>query len=151
MRKYTTLLLLTLTMLSALAQRPPSSRKGFDVNKFKEEKATYIKTEVGLTEEEAHRFIPLMNELMDKKFELNRSTRISTKHIELSNPNADSDYNKLIEANFDMRGKELQLEKEYYAKFKTILSSEKIYRYQRAESKFMRRMVGGKRDHIHKK
>lgn len=126
---------------SLYSQEKQGKQRHFDVDKFKKEKAEFIKNEVGLTEAEAKAFIPLMNELMDKKFELNRANRKKARELRSKKEKITSDYDFLIEANFDNRAKELQLDKEYYQKFKKIISSEKIYKYQKAESKFMRRMV----------
>lgn len=42
--------------------------------------------------------------------------------------------------------KEAALEKEYYEKFKKILSPEKLYKYRRAEYKFARSFMKGPDD-----
>jgi len=39
--------------------------------------------------------------------------------------------------------RQAQLEKEYYEKFKKILSPKKLYRYKRAEGKFAREFMRG--------
>lgn len=110
----------------------------FDVDEFKKKKAEYIIKEVGLTEAEAKAFIPLSNELLDKRFELNHNVRSVNRQIRGKDRKTDADYTRMIESSFDLRAKELELEKEYYLKFKKVLSPEKLYKYQRAESKFMK-------------
>lgn len=133
------LFLFTLMPLSA---QQGNSKKQFDIEKFKKEKAEFLSKEIGLTDMEAKAFIPLVNELIDKKFQLNKSIRGETKSLRSKKERTDADYKKMIEASYDLRTKELELDKEYYIKFQKVLPAEKIYKYQRAETKFMRNMVG---------
>lgn len=55
----------------------------------------------------------------------------------MKNP-TDADYAKAVNSNLDTKIQEAQLEKEYYEKFRKILSPEKLYKYQMAESQFAR-------------
>lgn len=129
-----------MSFLFALTLFPLSAQqhRHFDVDEFKKKKAEYIIKEVGLTEAEAKAFIPLCNELLDKRFELNHNVRSKNRQIREKKERTDADYTQMIESSFDLRAKELELEKEYYQKFRKVLSAEKIYKYQRAESKFMK-------------
>jgi len=131
---------LFLSFMFMLAVNPlfAQQHKHFDVDDFKKKKAEYIVKEVGLTDTEAKAFIPLSNELLDKRFELNHNIRSKNRQIREKDKKSDSDYTHMIETSFDLREKELELEKEYYQKFKKVLSPEKIYKYQKAESKFMK-------------
>ncbi|HCO68152.1 MAG TPA: hypothetical protein DIT04_10425 [Dysgonomonas sp.] len=125
------MLVCTVTFVSA-------QNRHFDVDDFKKKKAEYIIKEVGLTDAEAKAFIPLSNELLDKRFEINHNIRSKNREIREKQTRTDADYTHMIESSFDLREKELQLEKEYYQKFRKVLSPEKIYKFQRAESKFMK-------------
>jgi len=140
-RFFTVFLSFILLGVASVYSQQQGKQTHFDIEKFKKDKAEFIKNEAGLTDTEAKAFLPLMNELMDKKFELNRSRRIKARELRDKKEKIDSDYDLLIEKGFDVRAKEIQLDKEYYLKFKKILSSEKIYKCQRAESKFVRRVV----------
>ncbi len=53
----------------------------------------------------------------------------------------DEQRQKLIDCNNEARIKEAKLEKEYYEKFKKILSVEKLHKYQEADAKFMRKFM----------
>ncbi|MEG1749355.1 MAG: hypothetical protein RRZ65_07130 [Tannerellaceae bacterium] len=55
----------------------------------------------------------------------------------------DAEYLKAIDACLEVRINEAQLEKEYYEKFKKILSPEKLYKYRRADYKFAREFMRG--------
>lgn len=148
--RYTLIVVLFLMGLLPLSAQQ-EKKSSFDVEKFKHRKAEFIKKEMGLTDSEAKAFIPLMTELLDKKVQLHRSIRNEIRSIRTKEDKSDADYNTLIDANLEIRTKELQLDKEYFVKFKKVLSPEKIYKYQRAESKFMREVVNdrGKR-HNHR-
>jgi len=130
------------TLMPLSAQQGENNRKKFDIEKFKKEKAEFLSKEIGLTDMEAKAFIPLVNELVDKKFQLNKSIRGEIKPLRSKKGKTEADYKKLIEASYELRIKELELDKEYYIKFQKVLSAEKIYKYQKAETKFMRNMVG---------
>ncbi len=59
---------------------------------------------------------------------------------------AESDYSKVNDECLGVKLKEAALEKEYYEKFKKILSPEKLYIYRRAEYKFARSFMKGPDD-----
>jgi len=132
--------LLTFGLLCGYAQEP----KKFDVKEFKQEKREFIIKEVGLSNEEAARFFPLSEELMDKKYELNRAIRIEGRALKAKQNATAAEYDVLMNKILDMHIREAELEKEYYSKFKEVLSPEKLYKYHRAEKKFMQTTVQNK-------
>lgn len=144
--------LFTLTIYNVNAQE---KKKSFDLEAFRKERADFLIKEMGLTDDEAKAFVPLCNELMAKKFALNKEVRKQGRMLSQKGNNATSaDYESLSQLMIENKLKEAQLDKEYYQKFKTILSSEKIYKFQLAETKFMKRTVRTsdvKRDHSHGK
>ncbi|WP_165020557.1 MULTISPECIES: hypothetical protein [unclassified Dysgonomonas] len=142
-----------LSLTSINAQRT-GEKKEFDVTKFKEQKAEFLKKELNLTDAEMKGFIPLVNEFMDKKFEINKTTRDESRQLRRATNKTEADYKKAIENYLDTREKEVILEKEYYQKFKAVLPAEKLFKYQRAEQKFMQRALEdfrGKREGTGKK
>ena len=50
-------------------------------------------------------------------------------------------YKDVLDICLESRIKEAEIEKEYYTKFQTILSPQKIYKYRCAEMKFARLFV----------
>ena len=120
---------------SAHAQSGKQHRN-FDREAFFAKKNAFITAEMGLTPEEAASFIPLCNELQEKMFEAGRECRKLSKDLKHNENATDADYLKV-----NMR--QAQLEKEYYEKFKKILSPKKLYRYKRAEGKFAREFMRG--------
>lgn len=115
--------------------------KSFNVEQFKKDKTDFIVQEVGLTPEEAAVFMPLMNELLDKRFQLNRRVRIESRKLrEIKNPTA-ADYDRLMNLSLHTAIAEAALNQEYYQKFKAVISPDKIFKSQKAEEKFMKQTV----------
>ena len=79
-------------------------------------------------------------------FELGRECSKLTKDLKHNNPPTESDYSKVNDECLGVKMKEAALEKEYYEKFKKILSPEKLYKYRRAEYKFARNFMIGPDD-----
>lgn len=122
--------------LSAAAQQR------FSKEEFKQKRAAFLKQELDLTPAEAARFIPLSEELMEKKFELNRDAREKARAIRNRSNVSDTEYEQVVDAWINTRVKEALLEKEYYQKFKRVLPMHKVRKYQEVDMKFMRAMMG---------
>lgn len=129
------ILVLLLNFGSLYAQRQSGS---LDLNQFKEDREQFFIKEIGLTETEAKIFIPLSNDLLKKKYELNRKAKQELNTILNKQKLTDQDYLDIIDKNLEIKKKEAELEEVYYQKFKKILPPEKLYKYQKAELKFMR-------------
>lgn len=123
------------------SQSSRSQGKSFDIEAFKKKKADFIIETVKLTDAEAKAFIPLTNELMDKRFELNRPIRKETREFRNKENASEAEYSRLLDATSAAKIKEAQLEQEYLQKFKKVLSAEKIYKYKLAEEEYMKKMV----------
>ncbi|MDR1407405.1 MAG: hypothetical protein LBJ23_05085 [Tannerella sp.] len=122
------------------------SRQKFDRQEFMTKRNAYITAEAKLTAEEAVEFIPLENQMKDKLFEIGHECRKQNRELRSKKSPSDEMYLKLVDCNIETRLKEAQLEKEYYDRFKKILSPEKLYNYQQAEFKFMREFMGDQGD-----
>jgi len=109
---------------SAHAQSGKQHRN-FDREAFLAKKNAFITAEMGLTPEEAASFIPLCNELQEKMFEAGRECRKLSKDLKHNESATDADYLKVIDECVSVNMKQAQLEKEYYEKFKKILSPKK--------------------------
>ena len=116
---------------SAHAQSGKQHRN-FDREAFFAKKNAFITAEMGLTPEEA-----------EKMFEAGRECRKLSKDLKHNENATDADYLKVIDECVSVNMRQAQLEKEYYEKFKKILSPKKLYRYKRAEGKFAREFMRG--------
>lgn len=117
--------------------------RNFDREAFLAKRGAFITAEMGLTPEEAASFIPLSNELQEKMFEAGRECRKLSEDLKHNKNATDADYLKVIDECVSVNMKQAQLEKEYYEKFKEILSPKKLYRYKHAEGKFAREFIKG--------
>ena len=114
-------------------------------NDFWEKRNTFIKAEVGLTDDEASKFISLENEFKQKIFEVGRECRSMARESQNKQKMTDAEYSKLTDCYLDTRIKEAQLEKEYFDRFKRILKPEKLFKYQEADAKFQRELINMRR------
>ena len=131
-------------VFDGVAQRPQFNRQESE-NAFWERRNTFIKAEIGLTAEEASKFIPLENEFKQKMLEVGRECRSLTRESQNRQTMTDAERLKLIDCYLDSRIKEAQLEKVYYEQFKKVMSPEKLYKYHDADAKFARELINMQR------
>ena len=131
-------------IVAASAQGQQTNRQILG-NDFWERRNDFIKKEVGLTADEASKFIPLETEFRNKIVEVGRECRSLARESQNRRKMSDGEYSKLVDCQIETRIKEAQLEKEYYEKFKKILSPEKLYKYQQADISFSRELVNNMR------
>lgn len=117
------------------------AQQRFSKEQFKQKRAAFLKSELDLTPTEAAQFIPLSEELMEKKYELNRFAREKARAIRNRNNVSDAEYEVVIDTWINNRVKEALLEKEYYRKFKRVLPMYKLRKYQEVDMKFMRSVM----------
>ncbi|MDR2388857.1 MAG: hypothetical protein LBD89_03605 [Tannerellaceae bacterium] len=141
--------LLMLSPLSVYGQ--DKAGRHFNRESFLIKRRVFITTELALTPQEADLFIPLLDELQQKKYEAGHKCREFSKEIkQKKNPN-NVDYLNTIDECLEVGIKEAELEKEYYGKFKKILSPDKLYKYKEVEYKFAREFVknsGGRQEEL---
>jgi hypothetical protein len=126
------LLLFSSTLIFAQENRHPNFEKRLD--EIKAKKVAFITEKVGLTPEEAQAFWPIYNEKQQKKMDLNKESFKDRKDKKDKKENVD--FQKLNEEKIDADIKSASLEKEYYAKYKKVISDEKIFKLYRAEKEF---------------
>jgi hypothetical protein len=129
---------LVLLSLQSFAQEKDrkDSRPPFDKEEFVTKRNAYLIEKIGLTEEEVATFIPLENELMNKKFEVGRECHKLERELRKKENKADAEFDKLLKCREEVKEKRDKLDKEYLDKFKKLLSAEKIIKYQSADRAF---------------
>ena len=110
-------------------------------DKIDQLRVAFINSKVNLSNQETQQFWPLYNELNDKLDLLKKTYRINF----IKNFNAESLTDKeaeaLIIAEFILKQKELDLNKEYYEKYKKILLIKKIALIKMAENDFKKELI----------
>jgi hypothetical protein len=110
-------------------------------DKIDQLRVAFINSKVGLSNQETQQFWPLYNELNDKLDNLKKTYRINF----IKNFNAeiisDKEAEALLTAEFILKQKELDLNKEYYEKYKKILPIKKIALIKMAENDFKKELI----------
>lgn len=142
------LLFLCVSFISINAQE--RSGGNFNIEKFRKSRADFFVKELELTPAQAKLFLPLLDELMEKKFLLNRDVRKNHRALNQKSSKTDSDYYKSIDMALDARVKEAEIQKEYIQKMKAVLPAEKLYKYHHVEMKFMEQALRQNREQVRK-
>jgi len=143
MKRYTLLLVLCLTLTGLYAQPPCNNdarRQRWEEMKAK--RAAFYTERIGLTAEEAQLFWPVYNELQAKKEKLHQSMTAQFRNAKRdANGRKIINYSKATDDMINLRVQETTLEKIYHAKFKRILSPEKLFRYYGAEREWANKLL----------
>lgn len=145
MHKIFIITFVTFTFLfsGVLSAHEKQQGRQFDKKAFFEKRNAFLVTEIGLTSEEAAKFIPIYNEFQGKKFEAGQRCRELSREIRKSKQATSEEYSRAVDECVDVKLKEAKIEKEYYDKFKKILSPEKLYKLTSAEYRFAREFMKG--------
>ncbi len=92
----------------------------------------FITQHVNLTPEESQQFWPIYNEYTDKMQQIRNSNKGEKSFDDMS----DADTEKMIMSQFDRESRVMDLRKEYYQKFKKVISVKKIAKLYKAEQEF---------------
>ena len=147
MKKLITFIAITIAAKSFAQQppqppTPPSPPDGPKKEKMESMRIAFITQKVDLTPDEAQKFWPVYNEFQKKREDLHKKKREEHKNMK---ENIDSVSDKQIETMVDgemsFRQKNLDLEKEYHGKFKSILPIKKVAKLYHAEDMFARHLL----------
>ncbi|GAB3532684.1 hypothetical protein GCM10027443_16850 [Pontibacter brevis] len=102
-------------------------------------KIAFLTDKMGLTTEQSQKFWPLYNEYEAKRRQLMKSYRHGYRHnVEaLSEQEAQA----RIDNMFSTREKELELEKEYAAKYQRVISTKQLIKLYRGEREFTKMLL----------
>jgi len=121
---------------------PPSPPDPPKKEKVESMRIGFITQKLDLTPDEAQKFWPVYNEFHKKRDEFRKKKHGEGKNVK---PALDSLSNKEIEKLVDdemaARQKELDLQKEYHAKFKSVLPIKKVAKLYRAEEQFAHHLL----------
>ena len=107
---------------------------------FRAKQKAFIIEKAGLNKEEAAKFFPVYFELQDKKKALNdKAWGLLRKGKD--DKTTEAQYAEILKGVYEARSASDKLERDYYEKFKKILSNKKIYMVQKAEMRFHRELL----------
>lgn len=130
---WTLLLLFSIWGMAAQAQVDPEQREA-RLAAFRAEVFTRV---LNLTPEEAQQFWPVYNEYADKREQVQQDLRPGKQLDQMS----DAEVEEQIRRHFDMKQRELELEKEAYQKLRKVLPLRKVAKLPVAEREFRESLV----------
>ncbi|QPH39223.1 hypothetical protein IZT61_19570 [Pedobacter endophyticus] len=129
--------LMFLLPLTALAQRP----KGEEIESLK---IAYFTQKLDLSPEEAKIFWPIYNNMQSEQSALRKERMqkmISFRKVTEIDNLSDAQVQSLITSEFDLRQRDLNIEKKYYAKLKSSLPIKVVGKFYRAQEAFKRELL----------
>ena len=128
-------------------QHTQKTKKRPSREKVKAMKIGYITDKLSLTAEEAQKFWPVYNEFEDKMDDIRKKRKEAYKKSKESGELTDVEIEKRVDSHIFMEQKELDIKKEYHAKFKTVLPIKKVAKLYKANENFKRDLLKKIRDH----
>ncbi len=102
-------------------------------------KIAFITQKLDLTPEEAQQFWPVYNQYHDKLQELRKKRKAEFKEHKDNFDNwSDKEIEQLVDSEIAFKQKEIDLQKEYHAKYKSVLPIKKVAKLYHAEEQFKR-------------
>ncbi len=143
MKRHLTTLLAVLVCFVAFAQQPQGhrpERPRMTPEEYQTKQKEFITRHAELTEEESAAFFPLYFELQGRKHEANRRAWKQMRAVP-PHQRTEEECDSIIDVMADVKIECATLEKEYLAKFKTILPAKKLMRVQMAEERYQRELL----------
>lgn len=135
------LIIATLLLLPFLVSAQGHGDKNNEIETYK---IAYLTEKLGLSSDEAKIFWPIYNDWEKEQGALRKERfqkMISFRKIDEIETLSDSQIQTLIANDFDMKQRELNLEKKYYNKLKSSLPIKIVGKYYRAQEAFKREIL----------
>ena len=135
-------LLMVFLFTVAFTNNSFSQRNEKDKSRLREKlnshKIAFLTDKVNLTEDEAEKFWPVYNAYEEEKKAIREDKLVEALNADISEKEAEKALNSILE----IRARELELDKKYINKFKTVLPASKVVKLIKAEKEFKAKMVG---------
>ena len=146
MKKILLILLFAAAALGASAQAEGGDR-GRDrqqwFNDMREYKHDFLAQKLDLSREQQNKFFPLYDKMDDELGKINGETRSLERKIReaAEGTTTDLEYDMAIDALYDQKAKEAEIEKSYLDSFKEILTKQQLFKLKSVERQFMMNMM----------
>lgn len=130
--------------MSVVAQKPDDAanrQKWFD--EMKELKHEFLARQLKLTAEQRDKFFDIYDKMDEELGRLNHDTRQLERKIRQAPAGevSDVDYDQAIQAQIDLKGRECDIEKRYYADLRGILTKKQLFELKNAEQEFRMQLM----------
>ena len=131
----------------AIAVAQPEDDMEDRLDRLESAKIAFITRELSLTTEEAQKFWPVFNEYTDKRKANRKLQRANYENVRANfGSMSDRDLDAALSKAIEHEQREVDLRKEYVARFKVILPVGKVVRLYGAEEKFKREILREKKN-----
>lgn len=149
--KPTLLLIVFFTFsLGVFAQGPPPRKAEKQQEKrenFEAMKVAFITQKLDLTPEEAQLFWPVYNQYNAKLQEIRKKRKQENREAKQNfDEMSDKEVEQAVDNEIIFRQKELDIQKEYHAKFKSVLPIKKVAKLYNSEEQFKRMLLDKLKD-----
>ena len=121
---------------------PPSPPNPPKKEKMESMRIAFLTQKLDLSPEEAQKFWPVYNEFQKKREELHKKRREEIKNAkENFDSLSDKQVEKIVDDEIAFKQKNLDLDKEYHSKFKSVLPVKKVAKLYHAEDMFAHRLL----------
>ncbi|MEZ4943485.1 MAG: hypothetical protein R3D58_21600 [Saprospiraceae bacterium] len=127
------LFILGLILLGSVLRAQPDSRD----DRLKTYRIAIFTEVLALTPEEAEGFWPVYNDYLDKRDQMQEELK-PKKRLDLMNDNEVEDQ---VKRHFEMRQRDVDLEKDLYQKLRSVISLRKIVKIPEAEREFREQLL----------
>lgn len=139
-------------MSTICAAGPSDAERARWMAEMQQYKREYVVKAMQLNDAQKAKFLPLYDAMDRDMRKIGDEARTVEKNLKAKGAAAtDADYRHAADVLFNLRTREGAVEKQYYEKFKTVLSPRQLYELKRAEEKFAREMMRQHRDRRGKK
>lgn len=140
MKKLILIALIFVATAAAATAQGRASREQW-MTEMRQYKRAYLAKELDLSKEQQNKFFPLYEEMEDECARLDEDTRQMERRVAQAADASDLEYEKATEAIYETKVKQAEIEKEYSAKFREVLSAKQLFRLKEADRKFARDMM----------
>lgn len=128
---------LALGTFSAAAQEQDDNTSRW-LNEVREYKHSFLARELDLSREQQQKFFPIYDRMEDELGKVNSDVRAISRRISALDPSevTDTDYDMAIQAIYEAKGKEAEIEQRYLTEFKEVLTKQQLFKLKGAEQRF---------------
>lgn len=148
-----TIMIISLCVVAGFAQGKGDGRNKEWHKEMQEFKYKYLIQEIDLNEEDQKAFVEIYSQYDEAKHKLHKNVMVGCKALKAKENATDEEYGAMAEALTEYSLKEGKIDKEYFDKFKTILSKKQLFKLKMAERKFQKELMKmrGKKENQKKK
>ncbi len=140
------LILIAMVIFAALTAATPANAQGKNsrdkwMSEMRQFKRTYLAKELDLTKEQQNKFFPVYEAMEDECARLDDDMKTMERRVSQAPDASDLEYEKAADAMYETKVRQAEIEKEYSAKFKEILSAKQYFRLKDVDRQFARDMM----------